>query len=90
MQKHQSVDEVRNRLWIVATSPQVMGEQCESGRRMLGDFLPSLARPEPFGIGHRPFELLAVGGIHKVFERELVRLAHAVRPVGVDAEEHHV
>ena len=45
--------------------------------------------PPPFA-RHRPFELVPRGRVRQVLQREFVRLADAVGPVGADAEPRHV
>ena len=88
--EHQTVDEMRHRLRLVATLAQRLRQHRERRRRALGQRLPALAGPETFGIGHRPLELVAGGGVREIVEPELVGQAHAVGPVGADAEPHHV
>ena len=61
----------------VAAARSVSACRVSPGRRSLG-------------IGHRPLELVADGGVEEIVERELVGLADAVGPVGADAEPGHV
>ena len=88
--EHEPVDEVRHRLGAVAAFAQRPGEPGEGRRRALGQRLPALARAQPLGVRHRPLELVPPRRVGEVVERELVGLAHAVRPVGADAEPHQV
>ena len=84
------VDEVRDRLRIVAAPAQCLRDRRERGRRALGERLPGLSRPQPNRIRERPLEPVARRRVGQVVELELVRLADAVRPVGADPEPHHV
>ena len=84
------VDEVRDRLRIVAAPAQCLRDRRERGRRALGERLPGLSRPQPNRIRERPLEPVAGRRVGQVIELELVRLADAVRPVGADPEPHHV
>ena len=88
--EHQTVDEMRHRLGLVAARPQALGEGREGRRRALRHRLARLARAKTLRVRHRPFELVAGGGVDEIVERELVRHAHAVGPVGADAEPRHV
>ena len=88
--KHEPVDEVGDRLRFVTALPQALRQRRESRRRALGDSLPGLAGPQPFGIGKRPLELVAHNRVRQVFQLELVGKADAVGPVGADAESQHV
>ena len=88
--EHQAVDEVRDRLRRVAALAQRLRKPRERRRRALGQRLPALARPEPLGVGHRPFELVSGGGVGEIVEPELVGQADGVGPVGADAEPRHV
>ena len=86
----QPVDEMRDRLGIMAARPQRLGQRGEGGRRALGEGLAALAGTQPLRIGHRPLELVPRGRVRQIVQRELVRHAHAVGPVGIDAEARHV
>ena len=88
--EHQTVDELRHRLRIVAPVPQTLREFRERRRRTLRHRLPRLARSQPLRVRHRPLELVAGHAVGEIVECELVRHAHAVRPVGADAEPRHV
>ena len=52
--------------------------------------LPRLAGPQPLRVRHCPLEPVAGRAVGEIVERELVRYAHAVGPVGADAEPRHV
>ena len=84
------VDEVRDRLRVVAAFPQPLRDRREGRCRALGERLPRLARPQPLGVRERPLEPVACRGVGQVVQAELVGLADAVRPVGADAEPQHV
>ena len=79
-----------HRLGGVAALPQGLRQGGEGLRGPLGDFLTALARTQTPGIGHGPFEPVAVGRVGQTLQGELVSLAYAVRPVGADAEPPHV
>ena len=51
-----SVDEVRDRVRVVAALPQRLGDRREGRRSALGQRLPSLAPPQPLWIAERPLE----------------------------------
>ena len=74
----------------MAALAQRLGKLREGHRRALGQRLPTLAGTQPLRVRHRPLEPVACRAVRKIIERELVRLANAVRPVGADAEPHHV
>ena len=82
----QPVDEVRHRLRLVPALPQPLGQFGKGGRRLLGQRLPRLFGPQPLGVAEGPLEQVARGRVVQLVERELVDLADAVGPVGVDAE----
>ena len=84
------VDEVCDRLRVVAALAQRLRHRRERGRRALGERLPGLSRPQPNRIRERPLEPVARRRVGQVVELELVRSADAVRPVGADPEPHHV
>ena len=81
---------MRHLLRVVAAPPQGVRQCGEGGRRPLGERLPGFSRPQPFGVGHRPFELVTDRGIREIVQREFGGGADAVGPVGVDAEPRHV
>ena len=84
------VDEVRDRLRVVAALAQRLRHRRERGRRALSERLPGLPWPQPIGTRERPLEPVARRRVGQVVELELVRSADAVRPVGADPEPHHV
>ena len=86
----QPVDEVRDRLRIVPTLAQRLGDRRERRRHPFGERLPGLPRPQPIGIRERPLQPVARRRVGQVVQFELVRPADAVRPVGADPEPHHV
>ncbi len=88
--ENQPVDEMRHRLRVVSTFPQRLRQRCESFRRTLGQRLSALARTQTVGIGHRPLELVSNGRVGEIVQRELVLFAHAVGPIGADAEPRHI
>ena len=88
--EHETVDEVRHRLRVVAALPQRLRQLREGRRRPFGEPLPALAGPEPLRVRHRPLELVSIGRVRELVEPELVRQADAVGPVGADAEPRHV
>ena len=88
--EHQTVDEVRYRLRIVTPIPQALCKLRKGCRRPLRHRLPRLARTQPLRIRHRPFEPIAHRAVGEIVKRELVGHAHAVGPVGADAEPRHV
>ena len=88
--EHQPVDEVRHHVRVVAAFPERLRERRERLRRLLGERLPRLARPQPLRVRERPLEPVARRGVGQVVEAELVRLADAVGPVGADPEPLHV
>ena len=47
-----------DRLGFMTTLPQSLCELREGLRRLLGERLPRLARPQPFGVRECPFELV--------------------------------
>ena len=84
------VDEVRDRVRVLTAFPQRLRDRRERPRRLLGERLPRLARPQPLGVRERPLELVAGRRVRQVVQAELVGPADAVRPVGADAEPLHV
>ena len=84
------VDEVRDRLRIVAALPQRLRDHGEGRRRALGKRLPGFVRPKLIGIRERPLEHVARRRVGEVVQAEFIGLADTVRPVGADAEPHHV
>ena len=88
--EHQTVDEVRHRLRIVAPVAEALRKLGEGRRRAFRHRLPRLARPQPLRLRNRPLELVAGRTVREIVERKLVQLAHAVRPVGADPELRHV
>ena len=87
---HGPVDEVRDGLTAVTALAQRMGQRGEGRRGALGERMPGLAGAKALRVRHRPLELVAHGRVREIFEREFVRLADDVRPVGADAEVRHV
>ena len=64
-----------------ATLAQRLRQHRERRRRALSERLPALSGPRTLGIGHRPLDPVADGGVGEIIEPELVGQAHAVGPV---------
>ena len=88
--EHQPVDEMRDRLRIVAPLPQSLRQRGEGRRRAFGQRLPRLAGPQALRVRERPFELVAHRRVREIVQPKLVYPADAVRPVRMDAEPQHV
>ena len=78
------------RLWIVAALAQGLRQRSEGRGGALGESLTGLPRAQALGVGERPLELVAHGGIGEIVDVEIVDLADAVGPVGADAKPTHV
>ena len=81
---------MRNRRRRVTAPPQRLRQSRKRRRSPLGQSLPALARTQTLRVRHRPCELVAARRVRQVLQRKLVRLAHAVGPVGAEAEPRHV
>ena len=88
--EHQPVDEVGDRVRVVAALLQGERQLGEGRRGALGQRLPAFPGPQPLRVRHRPFEQVAFRGVRQIVQCELVRPADAVGPIGADAEPRHV
>ena len=81
---------MRDRRRVVSALPQRVRDRREGLRRLLSERLAGLTRPQPLGVRERPLEQIARRRVGEVVQAEFVSPADAVRPVGADAEPHHV
>ena len=88
--EHKPVHKMRHRLRRMAALSQRLRQRREGRRCALGECLPALAGAQTLGIGHGPLQLVPRRCVRQILQCELVRRAHAVGPVGADAEPRHV
>ena len=71
----QAIDEMGHPLWLVTTQPKVVGELREFPSGLCREGLSCRSRTEPLRVRHDPFEKVALAGVAKVLQDQLVDLA---------------
>ena len=84
------IQKVRDFVWLVAALLEHQRQIAEQFRRLFGDGGARALRLEAIRFGEEPQQLLPVGGLANVLERDGVRLARRTGEVGVDFNVHPV